>query len=226
MKDYRYYIRDFKISDEEYNNIIDDIINEIAYKTNIWKKEFWFDVIPEQKYYDMNALLRNYERDSYSTIVSLPPKGLDTDSLDYSKSIANILDVRLDKYGDAFNEKTIVTVNNNISAIGSDFTFENQWTLKFIGYIPKNKLNTSYFRRYFAIVSIVPNIEQIYDARESIVANAIVAGLRYKTAMMYTDQNDQSFDLQLKKTYEFELNKLIDSHPHIVNWHMNKRVWL
>ena len=213
MKDYRVYLRDYNLSDDEYDAIMDDLLNEIAYQTNIWKKEFWFDAVDGQDYYDLNALLMMYEHDEYSTITDTAPDDYDSDTKDYSKSIANILDVRLHSY---FRENSKEPKINpiNTSSIGSDFVYENRFSLRYVG----EPLKNFNYKRYFTIVSIVPEKEQILEAKETIVTKCFISGLQYKTALLYPDRIDMNFIQFLKRNYEFELNKLIDTEPNIQQW--------
>jgi len=218
MKDYRYYIRDVNISDEQYINLIDDIITEIAYQTNIFKKEIMFDVIPDQKYYDMNAILASYEKNTYSVIT------VDTsdvnDTGDYSKALNSIIDIRL--YDTSRNNNLKKDpIDSNVSVIGSDFIIENTSVVKYIG----EKLRKSNWRRYFAILSFIPTIKQIKDQRELKIQKALIAGLRYKANSMYTDQNDQNYIIELKKNYEYELNILKNLEPMNAYWQTKNRSW-
>jgi len=215
MKDYRYYLRDIELNDIEYQNIIDDIIVDIAYETNIFKKEITFDVIANKKYYDLNSILYMYEKDKNS-VLSTSDDYVDNTG-DYSRNLLHIIDVRLfdTSKNREFNNKPI---DSNVSSIGSDFIIENRSVLKYIGH----ELKDTEWRRYIAIVSFIPTIDQIEDQRETMIQNALLAGLRFKAQTLYTDQNDQQYHMNLKKIYELELNKLKNIEPMVAYWQNKK----
>ena len=211
MKDYRYYLRDLEIDDDEYLNLIEDLVTEIAYETDIFKKEIIFDVIPNQNYYNINSILGSYEKNTNSTIVTDDDTVNDTG--DYSRSLKSIIDIRL--FNTSKNvELGLDPIDNRHSSLGSDFVVENETTLKYIG----PKLEDGEWRRYFCLVSIIPNVKQIHDQRETKIQKALVNGLRYKAQSFYTDQNDQNFIIGLKKNYEYEVNHLKNIEPVNAYW--------
>ena len=204
MKDYRYYLRDLNVNDDEYKNLIQDICDEIFSKTNILKKNFLFDVTNKTNIYNVNAMLLAYEKDVYANInEDCPNDSCDTGS--YSKNANSIIDIVLVKHITKDNEYEIKQLR---SSIGSDFYEDIDNILIYKG----KKLEDGEIKRYKITVSTIPKIDSINLKIENEIRECLINGLRYKVNVMYNNTQYENIEYALKKDYYYSLNKLIDKY--------------
>ena len=211
MKDYRYALRNFNISDDEYINLVDDVLNDIAYDTRCFRKLVPVDIYEAKKKYNLVDILTGYEKDTMYNLIN-PDIGEDTK--DYSKTAimleANYIDKILLRNGDIYEPANVsvpnVTLNDLLVQIG-----ETDYELRI-------SLDDRVYRFYFEI-SYIPNIQQIFDKREVLIQNALIAGLLYKASVLYSSRFDVNMISYYEKIYELEKRKVINK---ITNFYSDK----
>ncbi len=205
MKDYRTYLRDLQLDDDLYYDFIDDLLDEIFSYTNLFRKEIYFNVLNGLKEYNFNAILIGYENTTDTTTIDdstiLISSLNEPNGSSYSKRMNNVIDI-LDL--------------KNQSVMFNDFKQLDIETFEYIG------LPVDSYKTYKVVLSIIPNMTQIDMYLETLIKDALIAGLRYKAQSLYTDVQNQQHVFGLKKEYEFQLNKILDKNPHY--FYLNSKI--
>jgi len=184
--DYKFYVRDVGITDEDLQKVVDDVVRDIALSTRIFKKMFAFTIEPDIDRYDFKALLELYERyepeldtltirdyteEEIISIISNPLTDINTmdETYTYGVPLSTFLDVTniLDENGSS--------IFNYFQHLSGSVYRINYRTTK-----PINAL---------CICTIVPNIESIDEDIEIEIKSAIIEGLKYYTDTTLNPQN-------------------------------------
>ena len=204
---YKFYVRDIGISDEDLANVLQDVINDIALSTRIFKKAFGFTIEPDIYYYNFRALLGISERVQEGTINDIVINSFSEEQLiQYLSNPTNLeVDIRRDvEVGIPLNTylETLDVLVRQYDAdnapLGSVFyLFEpiDGDSYKFVGSI--NKPIES-----ICITTIIPNVLNIDERLETYLRPAIIEGLKYYT--------DTSLNLQ-------NVNPNVNSYKKFVN---------
>jgi len=200
MKDYRYVVSNLKIEDDVYKALMDDALNDIAVKTNFFKKSFFFDVTMTTGELDFAKMAFLAENDISANTLSVPANA--TTSGIKMKSFLSVVDI----LRDSTNIGTI-KFNKGTSALNDEFRLVTNSYGLYIGQIPDKQ---GIFKRYLCIYSYVPRVDFITGADEAVISGALTAKLKLDAFTMYYEPTDTNYLAVLKKNYEYELNKIKD----------------
>jgi len=194
IDNYKFYVRDIGISDADLTNVLQDVINDIAMSTKIFKKAFGFTIEPDMYDYNFRGLLEIYERTQELTINDLIIDSYTEDQLLNYLSDPTELEVTVDNTTTTgiplntyleTNDVLVKTYDYDNSPLGSLFyLFEpiDGDSFKFIGKIiePVGAL---------CITTIIPNIQNIDERLEIYLRPVIIDGLKYYTDTTLNAQN-------------------------------------
>jgi len=219
ISDYKFFVRDVGVSDTELNTLINNIIQEIASYTRIFKYHFSFELLDNIKYYNFNALMQdNQHFDENITTITL---GSDTDQ--------DLIDFLIEPkcYNTKTNEVTednkiydqffalddiLLIEDSNIQSIGSYFKHlrESEYVYKLYNKNAKCDGKSKY--KAFCICTIVPNLEHISNDIENVIRPVLIEGLKY-----YTDTTENAVnvnpDVNQYKKYFNAKNTLMNMYP-------------
>lgn len=202
MKDYRYAISNLKLEDDVYEALVQDALNDIAIKTNFFKKDFMFDIPQDNKILHFDDMAYQAERDEYAYVSLTTDQPTDTGI--YMKSFISVVDI-------LFIDSSINTLKNKIySANHTDFHLIDEST----GMYKLHDLNNGKdWKRYLCLYSYIPQSDLLTNRDEAFVRGAIIAKLRYDAYSLYYEQNDAGYLSLLENIYIKEIEKLINSIP-------------
>jgi len=198
---YRVYVRDIGLTDDDLYLIIQDVINEIASTTNIFKSMFVFPLEKGKQVYNIKELFDTNERTREYKINMSLGSYTDDQIIDYlTVEGTKDIDVNYDKTTNEYYNQYL-----SCDDILKEVTFDD--TKKLISIfnyfdvlnINKFKLNTDIDKyiddtdSMFVIAkcTIIPNISNIDSYIESIIKYAIIEGIRYYSTPSNTNANEQ-----------------------------------
>jgi len=210
IDNYKFYVRDVGITDSSLNTVLQDVINDIALSTKIFKKAFGFTIEPDLYDYNFGALLEIYERTQEQTIDNLTINSYTEDQLLQFLSDPTQLDITVaDSSTNGIPLNTYIetldilskTYNTEQSSLGSVFDYFEP--IDSYSYKLTKKLQEPV--RAIAILSIIPNIENIDDRAEKYLRTTIIEGLRY---FVNTQDNAQNINPDINNYKKYERTKL------------------
>ena len=194
IDNYKFYVRDIGITDVDLTNVLQDVINDIAMSTKIFKKEFGFTIEPDMYDYNFRGLLEVYERTQELTINDLIIDSYTEDQLlnylsdptdlEVTVSDTTTTGIPLNTYLET-NDILVKTYDYYNSPLGSLFClFESidGDSFKFIGKITEQV-------EALCITTIIPNIQNIDKRLETYLKPVIIEGLKYYTDTSLNTQN-------------------------------------
>jgi len=202
IDNYKFYVRDIGITDSNLNIVLQDVINDIAMSTKIFKKAFGFTIEPGLYDYNFGALLEVYERTQEQTINSLTMESYteeqllqflsDPTQLDLTVIDSSTNGIPLNTYIETLDvlSKVYDTEQSILGSVFDYFESIDGYSYKFVKELqePISAL---------AIVNIVPNITNIDNRLELYLKGAIIEGLRYyadtKTNMQSVNPDINSY---------------------------------
>jgi len=225
INDYKFYIRDVGITNEDLTKVINDVISDIALSTKIFKKAFGFTIEPSIDTYDFRSIMAISERTQYDKIESLTLQNYTEQQLIDFLSDPTNMNVDVDKetyttnpilntYIDTIDVLSIK--DNELMSVFNMFEPVNGETFKFVGSIEEPV-------SCVAIVRIIPNIDNIEEETEVLLKSAIVEGLKYYTD---TRNNAQSVGSETNryKIYENAKLALQNKFPTYVGQQMKRSI--
>ena len=212
INNYKFYIRDIGISDTDLQNVLRDVISDIAVNTKIFKRVFSFTLEPEMNMYPIKDLYQlsdkseiiinsiTYSLKSYDTKEKLleylnePIINVDeTKDIQKDNEYSDYIEV-IDLFDDKFN-----SYGHYLEPVGKDDYYLN---IK----IDKPILLTG-------IAIINPLLSEINDRIEKQIRFAIISGLKAYTHTLESQPNEQ-VSLVLNKQFEYDKQKLINKYPY------------
>lgn len=166
---YKFYVRDIGISDEDLKNVLQNVIEDIAVSTKIFKKVFVFEILPEVVVYDFGSLLNLTERFqpykvSFLTIEPFTDEQLLKFLKDPTKIEINV-NVESDNSTPFSTCLEVVDIlDENLNSIFDHFEHiaDTQFKYKYIDKIKKPK-------KALCICSIIPNIYITFEPDDNSV---------------------------------------------------------
>jgi hypothetical protein len=216
---YKFYVRDIGVSDTELQNILNDVIEDIAISTGIFQKAFGFTIEPEIELYNFDALLDMYERNQ-TEIANLTLDSItESELIEYLKDPTNFtvdvtetstVGITPNKF---LNTLDIITLNgNSLVSMIKDFEYisNNSYRYKYANTI-RDKIEA------ICLCSIIPDISNIRPEVEAIMRNAIIKGLKYFTDTTMNAQNVNPVNFKFQE-YEKAKIELQNKYPTILGY--------
>jgi len=225
INDYEFYVRDIGIDSTNLNNIIKDVIRDIALTTNIFKYSFTFEILQSEQIYDFRALFDMNQRLretldelNIGTVSEEDARNFlinpDCVSLDDNKVITK------DGYYDTLigldailglndDENKLTNISDNFKLI-KDYQYINLQYDKNIKVDCDN--NNGKIKKGLCVTTVIPNLNNITEENEIILKPTIISGLRYYTNT-HINSNDIGSDNVLYKEYFYAKNNLMNQYP-------------
>jgi len=210
--DYKVYIKNVSLEDDEISELLKQAVEDIASETRVFKTIVGFSVEPDVEYYDFEAIFGLYcatvtdiKTLSFSSPITLNdimngvfPDMVITNTVDYPKPDHMILDVNdiFDTEGKSITER---------------FTFLS-------GYNYRNKLFDEKIDKVepyqaAAVISFVPDPKIIDEDIERRIRPAIIAGLKYFANDIYNDTDNAQVANLYYQRYFAAKRELINKYP-------------
>jgi len=228
INNYKFYVRDVSVTDEQFQMLLQDIVNDIAVSTKIFKRIFGFQIFPDIKEYNLKDLYEHSIRSGYNRLETLQVGGVDNETLIQflnDPTTVNTSKTTIKKgigSPDTFIDVIDVLGNiytNDSTPLGSIFYKFDRIDVnnyKFTENIkePKNAL---------CIVNVIPALDNIDEQIESYMKMAIVAGLKYYTETQVVNQN-MNYQISSYKVFENAKNQLQGLFPTYIGQQMKRSI--
>jgi len=220
VNNYTFYVRDIGVDTTTLTNILQNVINDLATYTKVFKYHFIFDLLPTNKYYDFNALMQMQQRNDKTITTLTLGSNTEDDLLNYlidPKCSNTNVDVTTgsntvyDKF--LFLDDVQYVGDNSIVSIGSKFKHIREAKYLYTLYDENVKCEENEEpKKAICICTIIPNLEHITDDVESVIRPMIIEGLKY-----YTDTTENAInvnsDVSQYKKYFNAKNTLMNMYP-------------
>ena len=212
INNYKFYVRDIGVQDIDLENILKDVLSDIAINTKIFKRTFGFTLEPEVSRYPIRDLYQlNDKTEATITDINFTTDFSNTQSLiDYLSSAGTV----------PVGENISTSVDNKYSDyIETIDVFDNKFNsyLKYLEAVNKNDyyINTILSEPVDvnAIVSVNPILDELDEKIEKQIRFAIISGLKAYTHTL-ENQVNEPVGLTLNKQFEYDKQKLINQYPY------------
>lgn len=227
---YRKYIRNLSISDEDLEDMIKDIIEDIARDTKIFKDYFAFTLSECVSDYNIKYLYDGYKQNQKEYELETVSPVSDPDLLvQFINSIygekCNTVSLVSETYTEVETElenntllhvNQIVEVNNNQikNLLDGDLLYlrENFIVTMDTGKFKQLYVDTDYLP-VLCSVTIIPDLDKISDNTERIIRTAIINGIKYFLSDTYSDPNGAQVGNILYQRYYSSKKQLLYNYP-------------
>jgi len=238
---YKVYIKDINISDDDFSIIVQDVVNEVARTTNIFKEVFAFTLEKDTYEYDLksifnliertrknidNITINGYTEDQLVSFLS-DPENMDIDTTEtysynqYYNQLLHINDLLTLVPDESKDSNKLVSIFNEFTQIGM-FNFKVNFDInKYIKGIClqhdeqcKNDPRPENIS-VLCMSTIIPNINNITDEIENIIKSTIIEGIRYYT----TPSNSNGFEQTRYNNwgrYHKAMLALLSEYPNMI----------
>ena len=212
INNYKFYIRDIGISDTDLQNVLRDVINDIAVNTKIFKRAFSFTLEPEMNMYPIKDL---YQLSDKSEII--------INSITYSLKSYDTKEKLLEYLNEPIinvdETKDIQKDNEYSDYIEVIDLFDDKFNsyMKYLEPVSRNdyylnlKIDKPILLTGIAVIN--PLLSEISDRIEKQLRFAIISGLKAYTHTLESQPNEQ-VSLVLNKQFEYDKQKLINKYPY------------
>ena len=211
INNYKFYVRDVGISDTDLQNVLNDVISDIATNTKIFKRVFSFTLEPGLDEYPIKDLYQLADK-SEPTILDINyTTNLDTQEglIDYLTNV----DINVQQTVDTTTDNTYSDYIEIIDLFDDKF---NSY-MKYLEPVSKDDyyLNIKIDKPIplTGIAIINPLLSEISDRIEKQIRFAIISGLKAYTHTLENQPNEQ-VSLVLNKQFEYDKQKLINKYPY------------
>lgn len=207
---YKFYVRDVGISDTDLNNVLQDVISDIAVNTKIFKRTFGFTLEPEIVNYPIKNIYQL--ADKFELKINYISDYVNATNENALIDFLKIANLKVESY--------VCTEPNGVY---SDYielidVFDKS-SMSYMGILePLNKddyyLTTPVDKKIevIGIAVVNPLIDEITEDIEKQIRFAIISGLRAYTHTLENQQNIQP-DISFIKQFEYDKQKLINQYP-------------
>jgi len=243
IDNYKKYVRDVSITDDDLTSVMQDVINEIARDTKIFKEVFGFTVSNCTEEYNMKNLFNIYSsvKEDSITSISLSEPVFNEESvinlinqITSNDKVCNLSGLTVGEETTTINGKfnnyvhLLDVITTSVSKSGSN-TEPTSSIGKFLSWLNGDTyiLNSSYMRRFgygdtysipvIGVAIIVPQLNDIDEDMEMVLRPAIIAGLKYYVSDMYMNMaNEQVSDVLYRRFY-VRKKQLMNDYPNNVS---------
>jgi len=226
---YKKYIRNLSIEDEDLDDLIRDVIEDIARDTKIFRDVFGFSVSSCLSEYSIKSLYEFYlENDSRNEVKTITPITDADKFIEFANQLlgSSCIDVN-------FVNETYETIEeskeNRILSVSQIATVDKNGIHNFLdGKIAQLRngmtlvLDVEEFEKRYGkdtvlpvIVSvvIVPDVQRISEEVEAMLKTAIINGIKYFVSDTYSDPNNAQVGNLLYQRYYSSKKQLLYNYP-------------
>ena len=211
INNYKFYVRDIGISDTDLQNVLRDVISDIATNTKIFKRVFSFTLEPGLDEYPIKDLYQLADK-SEPTILDINY----TTNLDTQEGLIDYLtnaDINVQQTVDTTTDNTYSDYIEVIDLFDDKFNSYGHY-LEPVGkddYYLNIKIDKPIPLTGIAIIN--PLLSEIDNRIEKQIRFAIISGLKAYTHTLESQPNEQ-VSLVLNKQFEYDKQKLINKYPY------------
>ena len=209
---YKKYVRDTNFTDDELNEMIVEVFEDISDDTRVFKDVFAFTISNKEDVYNIREMYEIYQKfnddPTIDFITEIDVNGATSEDdiksilIDPTASHAN-LDTKSDEQCYNRYKGLIDLMWYNKDTRKLEYVFNSWFQLVTPDmYQLTKKLEDGEEYNVIAVVSIVPNINNVDENVEKYVRNAIISGMKFHTNGAYENaQNDQGTNLLYQRYY-------------------------
>ena len=215
LKKYGFYTRDIGFeSEEQLKNVIDDVIRDIALKTSIFKYDFGFEIVSDERVYDFAELQKLDEDNRVPSNISyidangnLVTKDKGIYNNIYVDTIEIFEDVEIPESNDL--DKTIDLHHSILKSYSrfNMFDYLNDSRYMFTGDIAEWSGSN-----FICINRVIPDLRNIDEQTEIIIKPTIIEGIKYYADTTLNNPNVNPTINSYKK-YQNALKQLQNKYP-------------
>jgi len=247
---YQLYTRDINLSLDDLSLVIQDVVNEIARTTNIFKEVFVFTLEKDTYEYDIQSIfnliertrrklvsvtINDYTDDQLKTFLSSPEDlNVDTtktyDDNQYYNQLIDVNDFLTLVPDESIDSNKLVSIFNEFTQIGR-FVYKVNFDInKYVkGTCSQDDIKCKNDQRpenisVLCMVTIIPNINNITDEIEAIIKPVIIEGIKYYV----TPGNSNNFEQTRYNNwgrYHKAMLTLLSEYPNMVGEVRVKNKW-
>jgi len=234
---YKFFVRNFSITDDELTNLINMVITDIAKSTKIFKDIIGFSIIKDFYDYDFELIMKMNDKVredvGYITIGEFNDEDI-INCLSGDNTLLSLSpEVTYNEYMESPLNRMLLSVDDVVTL--NKFSNDYISVFNIFSYISgfKYRLNTNNIlfdqnkesKQALAIVSVVPDLDNIDDEIISLIEPALVEGLKYFTQIPYTNSDDMQSTSIILNRYNYEKQKLMDLYQ-LTDAKFYKKAWL
>jgi hypothetical protein len=213
----KFHIRDVNNTDDEIDNIILQVISDIALTTKIFKKIYGFSIHKDIELYDFNAILQMNERTEHE----LSSVTIGSYSQDQIKDFLSTSEFPSPPVEKVIEEETAKNKLLNVINIFDDEIREMRTEFRYLGTHQYKLYDESYREENDGMhcvftAQIIPHIDELLPETIEMLSTAIIAGTQYYFLNTMNSADDvQISNVYYQRFYAKQLD-LIDHMPTFV----------
>ena len=240
---YKVYVRDTQISDEDLENLIKDVIYDIARDTKIFRRQFSFNVLPCVDMYNIKEIFNTQSHlDTSVTEVTYTHEYNEKDIVDLINLIQDTNDKSTecdfkDNNEESTTETKTYTALDESYLATLDLFYVDDRSIKYKVYsmLPDffeqvnndtfisnhDRLVVSFGSDYnleiVADVNVLPDPNKISEEDLNRINTSIIAGIKYYVSDMYMNINNEQVSNILYQRYYSSKKQLVYNNPQFVS---------
>jgi len=224
---YKFYVRDVSVTDEQLQMLLQDVVNDIAVSTKIFKRLVGVIIDPDIKEYNFKNIYEQTIRLTNTRIENLTIADYSNDTLVEFLKDPNSLSI------DTTVEKTVSipdTFIDVVDVLGNIYTDDSTPLGSIFYKFDRIGVNDYKFvenikesKNALCIVNVIPALDNIDEQMESYMKMAIVAGLKYYTETQVVNQN-LNYQISSYKVFENAKNQLQGLFPTYIGQQMKRSI--
>jgi len=241
---YKVYVRDTQISDEDLENLIKDVIYDIARDTKIFRRQFSFNVLPCVDMYNIKEIFNTQSHlETNVTKVTYTHEYNEKDIIDLINVIQDTEQEKTTKCDFKNSNETSTTETKTYTSLDEsyldtiDLFYVDDRTTKYKIYsmLPdffeqinndifiskqdrlKSVFGEDYDLEVIADVNVLPDPSKMSEEDLSKINTAIIAGIKYSISDMYMNANNEQVSNILYQRYYSSKKQLLYNNPQFVN---------